>query len=287
MSRLYVFADDSMMGRDDGGRFGATKATSYIERELRRLELTPAGDNGTFFQDIGYRTVVADAKSTITVDGQALALGRDYAPVARVGARPLRGELHVVFGGALDSVAHITDAQANGKLVMLMAPTGGRGGGRGGAATPAALMSADAILVVQGDSLTGGSAPGRGIVPDDADRIAAGPLRINVTRGAARQLLGADPMSATPGTAGRSARLDILFAETRWPVRNVVAIVQGSDRNVRSQYVAIGAHTDHVGFTTRPVDHDSLRAFTDRTAHASAPPLPAPGPPTPPAFPTP
>ena len=44
MSRLYVFSDDSMMGRDDGGRFGATKATSYIERELRRLELTPAGD---------------------------------------------------------------------------------------------------------------------------------------------------------------------------------------------------------------------------------------------------
>src|SRR5512135_3438423 len=62
MTRLYVFADDSMMGRDDGGPFGATKATSYVERELRRLGLTPAGDNGGFFQDIGYRTVVADAR---------------------------------------------------------------------------------------------------------------------------------------------------------------------------------------------------------------------------------
>src|ERR1051326_7607871 len=37
MSRLYVFADDSMMGRDDGGPIGAGKATAYIERELRRL----------------------------------------------------------------------------------------------------------------------------------------------------------------------------------------------------------------------------------------------------------
>src|SRR5690348_13863610 len=41
MSRLYVFADDSMMGRDDGGPRGATKATVYLERELRRLGLTP------------------------------------------------------------------------------------------------------------------------------------------------------------------------------------------------------------------------------------------------------
>src|SRR3954469_25079700 len=56
MSRLYVFADDSMMGRDDGGPLGATKATAYIERELRRLGLVPAGDNGSYFQDIGYRT---------------------------------------------------------------------------------------------------------------------------------------------------------------------------------------------------------------------------------------
>src|SRR5215211_7032626 len=55
MSRLYVFADDSMMGRDDGGPLGATRATVYIERELRRLRLTPAGDNNTYFQEIGYR----------------------------------------------------------------------------------------------------------------------------------------------------------------------------------------------------------------------------------------
>ncbi|HTE46599.1 MAG TPA: M28 family peptidase, partial [Gemmatimonadaceae bacterium] len=264
MSRLYVFSDDSMMGRDDGGRFGATKATAYIERELRRLELTPAGDNGTFFQDIGYRTVVADTRSTISVDGQQLTLGRDYTPVLRVGARPVHGEMQVVFGGPLDSTARLTDAQANGKIVMLMAPAGGngRGGGRGGAqALPAALMSADAIVVVQGDSLTGANAPARGIVPDDADRLAAGPQRINITRAAARQLLGADPALAAPGTAGRRTRMDILFAETRWPVRNVVAIVPGSDRTLKNQYVAIGAHTDHVGFTTRPVDHDSLRAF--------------------------
>ena len=265
MTRLYVFADDSMMGRDDGGPFGATKATSYVERELRRLGLTPAGDNGGFFQDIGYRTVVADARSTITVDGQSLVLGRDFAPIARVGAHAVREQLTIIYGGALDSIARITTAQASGKLVMLSAPRGAATGGRGGRAAatplPAALASAAAILIVQGDTLVGANAPARGLASDDAARIAAGPLRINVTRAAAERLLGADPASADPGREGKSARVDLLFAETRWPVRNVVAIVPGSDRLLRNQYVAIGAHTDHVGFNTRPVDHDSLRAY--------------------------
>jgi hypothetical protein len=266
MTRLYIFADDSMMGRDDGGPFGATKATAYIERELRRLGLTPAGDNGGFFQDIGYRTIVADARSTITVDGQPLVLGHDFAPIPRVGAHAFREQLNVVYGGPLDSIARLTAEQASGKLVMLSAPQGvamGGRGGRGGAATPLSrsLSSAAAILVVQGDSLVGANAPVRGLASDDAARIAAGPLRINVTRSTAQRLLGADPASAAPGTEGKSARVDLLFAETRWPVRNVVAIVPGTDRALRNEYVAIGAHTDHIGFNTRPVDHDSLRAY--------------------------
>ena len=43
--------------------------------------------------------------------------------------------------------------------------------------------------------------------------------------------------------------------------RNVIGIIPGSDRALRGEYVAITAHNDHVGFTHRPVDHDSLRAF--------------------------
>jgi hypothetical protein len=42
--------------------------------------------------------------------------------------------------------------------------------------------------------------------------------------------------------------------------RNVIAMIPGSDPAVRGQYVAIGSHSDHVGFGA-PVDHDSLYAF--------------------------
>ena len=42
---------------------------------------------------------------------------------------------------------------------------------------------------------------------------------------------------------------------------NVVGILRGSDPTLRGTYVAISGHNDHVGYTRRPVDHDSTRAF--------------------------
>jgi Zn-dependent M28 family amino/carboxypeptidase len=46
-----------------------------------------------------------------------------------------------------------------------------------------------------------------------------------------------------------------------FPARNVVAVLPGTDRALRGQYVAIGSHNDHVGTESEPVDHDSLLVF--------------------------
>ena len=43
--------------------------------------------------------------------------------------------------------------------------------------------------------------------------------------------------------------------------RNVIGIIPGTDPALRGEYVAITAHNDHIGFSHRVVDHDSLRAF--------------------------
>src|SRR5215208_234176 len=53
MTRLYIFADDSMMGRQVGTEYNL-KGTAYIEREVRRLGLQPAGTEG-YFQNIPLR----------------------------------------------------------------------------------------------------------------------------------------------------------------------------------------------------------------------------------------
>jgi hypothetical protein len=43
MSRLYIFADDSMMGRQFGTE-GNLKGTEYIANEVRKMGLKPGGD---------------------------------------------------------------------------------------------------------------------------------------------------------------------------------------------------------------------------------------------------
>src|SRR6188472_2200319 len=52
-TRLYIFADDSMRGRA-AGTADNLRGAAYIEREVRRLGLEPAGENGTYFQDIAF-----------------------------------------------------------------------------------------------------------------------------------------------------------------------------------------------------------------------------------------
>ncbi len=121
---------------------------------------------------------------------------------------------------------------------------GGGRGGRGGAA-PAPVDSL-AILHAQIDAL----AP-------------AGTIRL--TRAAAAQLFGRSSIDGlTPGIAGGNvtASLDFIETPSEW-ARNVVAVIPGSDPVLKHEYVAIGAHNDHIGMTAAPADHDSLKAFND------------------------
>ena len=70
-TRLYIFADDSMMGRR-AGEVGGLKGTAYIEREVRRIGLVPAGDNGTFFQAVPLYDRLLDTSSKLSADAEAL-----------------------------------------------------------------------------------------------------------------------------------------------------------------------------------------------------------------------
>ncbi len=50
-TRLGIYADDSMLGRG-AGTIGNRRATQYIANQFAKLGLEPAGDSGTFFQNI-------------------------------------------------------------------------------------------------------------------------------------------------------------------------------------------------------------------------------------------
>jgi len=66
MTRIYRFADDSMRGRMAGSP-EAMKGTEYIAGELKRLGLQPAGDSGTYYQNVPFAVQTMDSSSTIQV----------------------------------------------------------------------------------------------------------------------------------------------------------------------------------------------------------------------------
>ena len=266
MTRLYVYADDSMLGRQAGTE-NNTRATAYIAAELRRLGLEPAGEGGTFFQDVPIvRRGYADS-SVLVAGSERLTIWKDFAPANRRGVpRPL-DEARVVFGGTYgDTAGALSREQMKGKLVVFLPP---------GAAIAQAAMTrlraespfaeAAGMAIVGLEQLPAASLavfrqPTLGL------RAAASsappvPVSLIVTRRAAERLLGVPLEGARVGTTGRAVTGTLALVETPAPARNVVALLRGRDPALRGQYVAIGAHNDHVGFNRTPVDHDSLKAF--------------------------
>jgi len=123
MTRLYIYADDSLMGRQVGTEYNL-KATAYIEREVRRLGLVPAGEDGGYFQNIPLFTNYTDTAATRLKTGdQPLAYGTDYLPIPRAGRTIAFDGLPVIYGGTTaDSTTWPAGEAAAGKVVLLTVP---------------------------------------------------------------------------------------------------------------------------------------------------------------------
>src|SRR4051812_20542728 len=79
-TRLYGFANDSMSGRRIGEP-GNFKGTDYIAREFKRLGLKPAGDSGTWFQNMPYGPASYDSTSArLIIGGATLKPKVDWIP---------------------------------------------------------------------------------------------------------------------------------------------------------------------------------------------------------------
>ena len=269
MTRLYIFADDSMQGRETGTT-GHLKSTAYIASELKRLGLQPGGDDGSYFQEVPMVRRSFDPASTISVGGTTLRGGSDFIATTR-GAIPSLNGASVIFGGtAGDTATYPSHDQLRGKIVVLKAGPGGGFGGRGGGGRGQAALRAfsDAVAIatvtdeLSPAAVRAATHPREGdVMMKRTDAAPGGTLTLTITRSAADALLGASVEAATKGQAGKTVQANIKFRDDPAPARNVVAIIRGSDPKLRGEYVALGAHNDHVGFGTQALDHDSLHAY--------------------------
>jgi hypothetical protein len=183
---------------------------------------------------------------------------------------PFQGEATVIYGGRAGDVARYpSPEQVRGKVVVLTAPGGAfaynfwAAGAlerfRGAAAVAVATLELTPEQIRHFFDETQTTLASAAPPPPPAGT----PFGLIVSTTAAQRLLGADPATLQPGAAGKTVRADLAITSgaPAAPAQNIVAILPGSDPALRGQYVAVGAHSDHVGLAGQPVDHDSLRAF--------------------------
>jgi hypothetical protein len=265
-TRLYIFADDSMQGRLIATP-GNVKAVEYIASEVKRLGLQPMGDNGTYFQSLNMVERTFDSTSRFTAGGNTFAAWTDYLPRDQGAATRKANGAQVVFGGTWgDSTSLIDPAAAAGKLVVLRYSPAAAGQGPPGGVDRARVSrrfaNAAGIAIASFDLF-----PKQFIQlyqqPNQLIRDSADPERptfLYISRRMADALLNANLDSVKTGATGTTVTSTPSFVETAspYPARNVVAMIPGSDPVLRNEYVAIGAHNDHIGSSSRPVAHDSI-----------------------------
>ena len=256
MTRLYIFADDSMQGRRAGSE-GDRKGTSYIEREVRRLGLIPGGDNGTFFQAVPIYDRSVDMTSQLSADATPVVVGKDYFPIHPGGTlKSVNGAQIIYVGNTTDTASLLPAAQTAGKIVFYTGPAGTIGR-RYPDAVAFMASRPDQQSAQLRNFVTGQSQ----VMKSDEDTVTRR-LTILVPASTIPTWLGVPIENARPGTVGRTLRGEIKYKVTDLPARNVIAILPGSDPKLKNQYVAFGAHSDHVGIRRQgPLDHDSVRTF--------------------------
>ncbi|MDA1080696.1 MAG: M28 family peptidase [Gemmatimonadetes bacterium] len=268
-SRLFIFADDSMRGRVLGDR-GNVMGTNYIAAELKRLGLEPAGENGTYFQTVPIVERAFNEASDVRVGARKLEAWKDYLMRDQgAGQRSIDG-VQTVYGGVFGVQSQmISPAAAAGKVVIVSTQPGENGSGIQGlpnrGLVAAYFEHAAAVMVIGVEALPPGSIaaykrPTGGMKQDDPTPVVS---YFYINADAARAVFGGDFAGLAPGTVGTSFTGNAAFNETHArdfldnPAYNVVGIIRGSDTALRNEYVAIGAHNDHVGTDPEPAVHDS------------------------------
>jgi hypothetical protein len=205
----------------------------------------------------------------MTVNGRALTLWTDVAPRDQgPGARAFDGATVVYAGSLGDTQRMLGPAAVAGKIALVTVAKDSLGRGnfnvnRG--QLTLRFRDAAAIAVVAIEHIPPGyidqyfRTPQ--VVPKGVIDERPIPSFFYVTKPVARAMLGRDAESAQPGEQGGVVRGQVRYVARDAPARNVVAIIPGSDPALRGQYVAIGAHNDHIGFNTEPAEHDSVKAF--------------------------
>ncbi len=127
-TRLYQISDDSMHGRRIG-ELGNHMATDYVASEFKRLGLRPAGDNGTYFQELPFGPLTFDSTtSRLLAGGAPLSQKSEWIPAVPSNINGINDRIDLrdvptVFAGRWgDTLTALDPAMIRGKVAVFLAP---------------------------------------------------------------------------------------------------------------------------------------------------------------------
>jgi hypothetical protein len=293
---LFAFADDSMRGRETGTD-DVTRAARFLAARVERLGLEPAGDS-MFLQRVPLQRETFSTVTHIAVEqggrSTALRIGTDVVPLLNLGAgvppTKRRAEGEIVFAGYGVSMTKpkrddLAGLDLAGKIVVVVngAPEGADSATRAAMEAETAISGRLAQILPQRPAAVIVLLAGKGamfftnLAPELQRAVSArvtGPeipeserplpmILLGVPRAGSPLLPSGWPADDRPQVlTGRRFGARVEQDRVPFTAYNVVAVIRGSDPSLRSTYVALGAHYDHIGVVA-PVNGDSIANGAD------------------------
>ncbi|MGI9065541.1 MAG: M20/M25/M40 family metallo-hydrolase [Pyrinomonadaceae bacterium] len=293
---LSFIASDSMEGRDTPSR-GLDITAQFLAMNLSRWGFKPAGDDGSYFQKIALSKDALDkAETKVQLNNQTLTFGDDYIPSAVTVDLPATQLVFAGNGWFVKSknIDGYKGIDAKGKIAVIVASppngyprgimasdlTGKRGEDWMNAAEYAKKQGAAGIVIIPNfqylanwdrnraritergttkvdkfQSPAGAPIPQIVISPRIVNSLFQGERQtaISLFESVSSGQL-ADPFTLNPD---KKLSLTVKVKSEGATTQNVVAVFEGSDPVLKNEYVALGAHYDHVGIGA-PLNGDSI-----------------------------
>ena len=280
---ITFLASDELAGRDTPSP-GLEVAASYLVEFLEEAGLEPAGDDGTFIQRFPYtRTAMVAAARQVNYRSGGSTREWDYARDYYVipGQRSATNA-EVVFGGAARQPSSGLAQIAAGRVVLFTVegdPLGGTGEVLLSAFQAALLGRATALVFLLDENQVRDSIQDMANGLQGAGLVTPLPMvGLSSERGAElltdagldlAALRTSPPVNAIP-LDGITMNVVTPFEVSEHTPPNVVAMVRGSDPELRNEYIVYSAHFDHVGVGIPDESGDSIYNGADDDASGTA-----------------
>lgn len=286
-TKVEIIAHDSMLGRYTPSP-GLDMTARWVADHFRRLGLEPGGDDGSYIQEYVIEEVGPDLEGSVFLvsGGGSLAFGADVlTSFGAPSGEELVGGVTILAGAGLS--ANAGDEDIRGRHLVIIPPEGaGASSRRANMRLLGELLGAGPVSIIMVSRATDAewnrqveNQRPSARIPWQDQRQSRFPTILTVREASLARVLAQHgvEMPAPPSDPEAPGRLTPLsgieftiqakskvLSELRAP--NTVGILEGSDPELKGEYLVFSAHMDHLGIRTPNAEGDSIANGADDDA---------------------